>query len=896
MAPPTSGLSQTLQTLTITKIREIDKQRKKYEAKKQEILSEADSDAENRRDVVAHLLSGVKECIPSATADLELGNIRRWLDQSRYDASIPDEMLKSFEKQLRARFEYQSTKFSLANLYSQLMTEWMDPPSSPPNASENEGSEHDFEVLERQKERLQQLCDKFESVVFEPLETDESEIENYIQNIFSGEDGTNALNGLRKSLKNHGLRMLANKTPFDQDSLNWCIKGLLAEHLLSEEKQNVLRDFLENKLVLGEIADVLNMRFADLESWNWDADEGIRVLPRQQLNGKYRIWMDEDVLQAIFVHYIGVSWCVALKSALTELVNRRPFWRWEQGSPIPPEERNRRSYYNVFPTGEGSANNINWERQNSYVNTFLLSALPSTNEALYAGGGGYDNDNEPDERSSRVKTSSIKQQLLRTLATEVLLHQSLHGEVAVVQSDLQWYATGLSHSTIHTIMKLVGFSEDWLAFFKKFLEAPLNMSPSSGDGSSSGKARTRKRGVPMAHAPEKLIGELILFIMDLAVNKESGMLLYRLHDDLWLCGKPAQCAKAWETMQQFAKVAGLEFNRSKTGSVYLSEGDKVKDQSIASTFPKGPVTVGFLTLDPNTNNWIIDQKQVDAHVAQLQKQLEGCDSVLSWIKTWNSCIGRFFSHTFGEPAFCFGRQHVNSILETHERIQNTLFNGQDGNSSNVTEHLKAMILSRFGVSDVPDAFLYMPEQLGGLGLRNPFVRFFLIRERLANSLLPKDAMHEFLNKEKREYLKAKKDFDRMTDHQRRSRFKALFPAGFSSKTPQPSEQDTFMSMEAWTKWRESTSQSLNETYQQLLSTPSEEALWTPPDVKRELDSLKWDLPELKTLSAEKRWIVDLHAVELMEKCGGLSMVEKSFLPLGVLTMMRSKKVTWQMVL
>jgi len=236
------------------------------------------------------------------------------------------------------------------------MTEWMNPPSPVSQqglASESEDSEDSFEVLERQKARLQELCDKFESVVFEPLETDEVEIENYIQGLFSGEEGAKALKSLRQQVKDHGDDMLAGIAPFDEDSLTWCIKGLLAEDLLSEEKQNVLRDFLENDLVLGEIADVLNMRFGDLKSWTWEADEGIPVMPRQQLNGKYRIWMDEDVLQAIFVHYIGISWCVALKDALTELVRSSPIWRWEQGSPIPQEQCDRRSYYLVEPIGWG---------------------------------------------------------------------------------------------------------------------------------------------------------------------------------------------------------------------------------------------------------------------------------------------------------------------------------------------------------------------------------------------------------------------------------------------------------------------------------------------------------------------------------------------------------------
>ena len=350
MAPPTSGLSKTLQTLTLTKIREINKQQKKYEDKKQQILAKAESDIGDQRKLVSHLLSGVKESIPYATRDPTLLNIRRWLDQSHFDASIPDEVLKSFEKQLRTKLENQSCKLSLADLYSHLMTEWMNPPSTPQQsaASETEGSEDSFEVLERQKERLQELCDKFESVVFEPLETDEAEIDNYIGDLFSGEEGAKALRSLRGSVKWCGDKMLADKAPFTQDSLTWCIKGLLAEDLLSEEKQNVLQDFLKNELVLGEIADVLNMRFADLNSWNWEADDGIPVMPRQQLNGKYRIWMDEDVLQAIFVHYIGIRWCVNLKSSLTDLVQNSSIWRWEQGSPIPREECDKLSYYHLL--------------------------------------------------------------------------------------------------------------------------------------------------------------------------------------------------------------------------------------------------------------------------------------------------------------------------------------------------------------------------------------------------------------------------------------------------------------------------------------------------------------------------------------------------------------------
>lgn len=225
-------------------------------------------------------------------------------------------------------------------------------------------------------------------------------------------------------------------------------------------------------------------------------------------------------------------------------------------------------------------------------------------------------------------------------------------------------------------MRYLGFPEDWVAFFRKYLEAPLNLDDAIAAASSPPEEdqqptqpkgpRTRKRGVPMAHSSEKLIGEMLLFCTDLAVHRETGILLYRLHDDIWLCGEPEAVTRAWGVMQEYATIFGLEFNMNKTGSVLLSgeRGDKDME-SIKEKLPTGPVTVGFLSLLPESGKWEIDQTRVKAHVDQLEKQLAECKSVLAWVQTWNTCIGRFFSHTFGEPAHCLGVEHVDAILDTY---------------------------------------------------------------------------------------------------------------------------------------------------------------------------------------------------------------------------------------
>jgi hypothetical protein len=253
--------------------------------------------------------------------------------------------------------------------------------------------------------------------------------------------------------------------------------------------------------------------------------------------------LSEDVLQAILIHYVGIMWCIKLKEVLKDFALNGHMWKWSSMPTIPHADVDRGQYF------LGSAfkvrNSMATQRKSEYIDTFFLSQLPAS--TLSPRAGGYDHDESP-RVDGGEKTSSIKQELLRKIASEVLLHRQLYGEVAVVQSDLQWYATGLPHSTIFAVMRFIGFSEEWIDFFKKSLEAPLNMA-SASDSDEDKRPRTRRRGVPMAHAPEKLIGELVLFFLDVAVNQDSSLLLYRLHDDLWLAGPPDRCEKAWITMK-----------------------------------------------------------------------------------------------------------------------------------------------------------------------------------------------------------------------------------------------------------------------------------------------------------------------------------------------------------
>ncbi|KAH8891729.1 hypothetical protein GQ53DRAFT_746225 [Thozetella sp. PMI_491] len=903
MNVPTSALSQTLKSISVTKIREITKQREKYEQRKDAVLAKAAQHEHDQPQRIAELLRGIKDLYPEAVYDTKVANVQHWVQQSRYDASVPSGLLKSCEELLRGKLEVQSRRLGIAHLYSRLVTEWMEP-GVPMNGEATPPEDDAFEVVDRQKERLRELCDRFEQVVFSPLDTDKVAIERYLGALFPGDDSQVALKNLRKRIADKSDTLVDIQGPFTKETLRWSIKALLAEDLLSDAKQAILRDFLENDLGLGEIADVLNMRFADFDIWEWDAgSDGIPVLPRQQLNGKYRIWMDEDVLQAIYVEYIGVRCCNLLHTELELFVRResKSGWKWDNALEMTSRDTLRRQYYLSNPYSDTGS--IDDERRNAYLDDFFMSQLPATPNSL--GNNAYLNDGAGGDSEERQGWSNIKQRMLRTLATEVIMHRSLYGEAAVVQSDLQWYATGLSHTTIFAVMRFLGFPEKLVDFYRKVLQAPLNMS--EADGTSTGP-RTRLRGVPMAHATEKFIGEMVLFILDLVVNRETGMLIYRLHDDLFLVGKPERCARAWKVMNECAKVLGLEFNLQKTGSVYLVDDNNQKSAVIAKALPEGVVQIGHLKLDGGSGKWVINQEQVGEHLTQLKKQLGASRSILAWVQTWNSCIGRFFSHTFGEPAYCFGLEHLGSILETYRQMNRFLFgNGQSQGGGSAVNYLKAKICERFGVGELPDAFILLPEELGGLGLRNPFIPALVIQKYLQDNSCrtPETMMKDTFELEMQGYEKARKRFlelgnvderlrqlkYRISDVEEFQKAKKTILTSFSE-----AERENFFSFEEYSRFREDTSGPLARVYATFVSAPGRNEPVLDNDVTEALREAGISTSDGSPKAIETKWALQMFGDELRDTVGGLSLVENKLLPLGVLAMMRQKAVRWNMVL
>lgn len=274
-------LSQTLQSITVTKIEELAKLRHNFEEKKASVLRDAE-EPQNLRQRVLKLYDGVNQLDESLRP--ELTNVKRWVEQAQYDPTVTPETLQKFEAALRSRLDIGSRRLRLADLYSRLLTEWIATPETGDTDAatpQDDDASESFEMVQTiQKEKLEQLRQKFAKVVFEPLNTDEAEINKYLSSLFTSDDDKNHLKSLRESVQSTGKLMLRQKEFLDPKSMKWCIKALLKNELLNDEKKATLREFLKDEAVMDEIRDVLNMRFRNLENWSWDlGEEGMPVVP-----------------------------------------------------------------------------------------------------------------------------------------------------------------------------------------------------------------------------------------------------------------------------------------------------------------------------------------------------------------------------------------------------------------------------------------------------------------------------------------------------------------------------------------------------------------------------------------------------------------------------------------
>ncbi|KAL4973647.1 hypothetical protein BDW66DRAFT_161894 [Aspergillus desertorum] len=928
--------SQTLQHITDAKLEELSNKRRTFLQRKADALAEAEA-SQSPREQLRLLSKGVKTCFDVRVQEdgrvsdpihsnrrlvTELANLDRFLKQAEYDPSISVKTLERWRRSLLGLLDVQTLKYEYATLFAQLTVEWLSvrkDPNSRGDAPKAEGFE---KVASSRKLESRKLWEEF---VFTPVDLETDTIKGFLNDLFtspaylSGESEetasdnakavTRALEKLREKVSNFETH-LTGPSQFDVPTLNWVISGLLTSDLPTEKQRVVLRDFLKDHTVLTELADVLNMRLTALHSWSWGAE--VTVEQRRQLNGSYQVYMHEDLIQAIFLQYLGVKWSVFFKGAFKDFRKTKNVWNTPR-STVPAIDKKRRAFFldqrrekpnlqlvreaiqrSAYFVSQLMDNELQKreleegeeEAQHSVRLTRAPQQAVRTRKAgaarfLMANAGGSEDAEESDDEddgydSDQAYTESryaqgvmkpsnqmqAKQNLLLLLSADITINKRLYGEVTCFRTQYESLYPSLPHPTTLAVLSFFGVSEKWIAFFERFLTAPLKFADEP-----NAEPRLRRRGTPGAHVLSEVFGETTLFCLDFMINKETnGEALWRVNDDLWFWSRNHQTSiAAWNAIQKFNRTMGLILNAEKSGGTHITT--EIGSTTELESLPTGRIRWGMLYLNPVSGRFEIDQDMVDIHIAELKRQLQDKESsVFSWIQAWNSYATTFFSYNFGTPANCFGQEHVDMMLQAHERIQREVFSSGPGNPNargdqSVVTYLRETIQSRFGNTSIPDGYFFLPIDLGGLELSSPFISLVGVREALTAT--PDSLMDTFLKTERDTYDALKRRYA--------GKDKDLVIA--QNKGFKPDDVNDFLSFEEYIRHRELLDygfygQLLN-VYDDLLRRPSQQVIEYDPTGS-----------------------LSLYGPEIVELFGSFNVVDPGLLPIGLISQFRSGRVSW----
>lgn len=440
-------LAETLRSITNIKLKELSAQRATFEENKNYLLFAANAETRPAKKLET-LLDGCKRLSVQQKGlkhNTLYDHLAQCIEQANYDPSISEALLKG-EAQLRRELDVWSLRYEYASIYSQIVTEWV-ADSGPSTTSRTKSRSI---TREREAHKLE-----WESYVFQALQTNQDEITSYLARLFWSNQETHAsFKKLRKTIHQFEETLTASDQ-INEENMRWCVTGLLRSDLLNDQKKAALIEISNHKESMLELKDVLNMRLSSIDTWSWEKT-GVVAEQRRQMDGKYRMFHDEDIIDAVLLEYLGRKWSVRFKSAFADLLD-------PDTTALTSAEKERRKYF----LGPQSGSNLSQKRHQVFrKENFMTQLLKREDEVLR----GYEDYDQDDDVTFHRSHNDLKQSLLHLVSTEMVISSRLHKNLCVIRSDFKRFGPSLSHSTIFAVMKFFGVSPKWLGFFRNALE------------------------------------------------------------------------------------------------------------------------------------------------------------------------------------------------------------------------------------------------------------------------------------------------------------------------------------------------------------------------------------------------------------------------------------------
>ncbi|KAJ3565396.1 hypothetical protein NP233_g7655 [Leucocoprinus birnbaumii] len=879
--PPTSAAyGRTLGFVTNAKLDELEKQREAYK-EFSSVLEDANEpslsmDDEGHalvdrlgilyRSVLEHLAPDEPRLI---NGTVNVDDLCIWLARVRTDPNFDKKVVKEWIAALESHIKQGERKLEFAKLCGRLYTDWLESRDSVTVRSDVSGPlpQQDTakgDTKQEGREEMHEQVARLRSIIFQPTNMDTEALEAYLASVFSSKAAQAILDDMRVGMAKFGSA-LRDRTITAND-MRWTVESLLASDLMSPDKRAALREFTDNQTVLEELSNVINMRLRAFGSWKWP-NEAITVDMRRYLHGKYRAFTDPDILDALFLQWVGIMWGMKFKSDARDVFHSEA---WKIAVPgdamtsIPSDS----------VSADVSPSTVNSERKHQRNSLFLTGHLPDnvSPKPFYDEPADAAGDDLGDTAGATVE---VKQQLLNILSTECYLNLSLHGSQSIVRTDIDWFGPSLPHESILTILRFFGVKSDWLEFFRTFLRMPVRF-PGEPD------AHTRVRGTPISYALSGFFGEVVLFGMDFAINQRTnGLFLYRIHDDIWFWdSNPRRCALAWKEMNEYAKLVGLTFNTSKTGSACVQNDGTPPPTALDLELPTGDIRWGFLKFDSKEARFVIDQDLVDGHIKELRRQLGHTKSVLGWISVYNKYMAFFVRNFGGRPAQCFGRQHVIEVTKTLVRVQQEIIGTEGsatGSGGGVVEHLENELAKRYDVHDLPKGYFYFPLSSGGLALRDPLIDILVMGESMSGNA--RAAIDDALQKEQEPYEIAKKEWEL---EQRQ----AAIASGADSGELPPLVYIPFRAYCEISSWN------IYQLYSSLAAVHQPRQVQITPLIRSSFTARGRNEVLGSGRESYKGWVYEAYGRDVVRMFGALEIVDPRMIPIGLVHLYKTSRISW----
>jgi hypothetical protein len=851
---------------------------------------------------VTALLDDIAKLRPELNTVEDLEIVAHYVRQGMEDGSVSDSKVLQFEEQIGSDLVKHLNRLELSSLHIELLVEAIDRAEDTACSAKKRQSadlDDDFEVVEND---LDQALESFEKQTFTAKDVDVEELETFLSEQVSATALGSPIGSFRHEMKTFGEGLLADGVDIDQDLLMACIVELLKSDLVDNDKKRTLESYLQSPIALRELVAALDMK--SLRHWEYrNVNKGLNVAAKKDCQGTHHILIEESIIDMLFLHIVGIASAMKLKSCLNDFIR--------DTTSIPPlsvDEVSKRDYFLgyqpekiteshtsmctachphyssihvpppppppmctmppppppppvcIMPPPPPSPPYVSL-RHNQYTREYFMSRLPIQNGCT----------------PKVTPLEEVQANLIKILAAETKLRTAFDGQAYTGYAQFRSLAASLPHQTILTVLKFIGVPEALLEFFERFLSAKINVGSAVRGGPD--RILSRARGVPEGHALELFFSEAIMFFLEIAVHQNTQSYLYRLNDSCYFVGNRDQHHAYENQVAKFAKALGLT----------------VTVDTIQS--------IGLLSM--NAQGMTIESSKVSLYAHSVKKELDACTTVLDWVRVWNDTAGTYAPHLFGPIANVFGKPLLAAVKEAYKSVFEIVLGGTD-----LTSYVKRLLITHMEPFQSPpphslEAFMYLPQAYGGLGVKNPLITISIAHKLPDTS----DAIvAAYLLDEEKYYQSAANAYATLTPNAHVSKIEALF-ANDKTRIEDALGVDrdltAFMTMEELTAHRERVAYPhLFMTYPMVMSMPLTipqlgnvytDLLREPKDDITRSDKVcdevarlshRGDMKPWRSLTREDKWVVQLYSNECFEGYGGLEIWCSESVPQEALKMVR----------